>query len=408
MITKRQIKRWLDLAEKGDAEAQYELGLCYGAGDGIQQDFCKAVEWYEKAARQGHAYAQTELGYMYEAGEGVGQNYAMAMRLYRLAARQGDEKAQFNIGVLYDYGRGVKKSEALAVRWYRRAALNGNAFAMCNLGTSLNQGRGVRKNIDEAVKWYRKAARLGDSVAQYNLAMTYYDGIAVRKSTRLAMHWLKKSAEGGHAKAVRRLKRLKLGRRKYLAALKGDAANGDIDAAWALADAYADGFVTRENGDRFAVRKNRALAERLYRRVAEEKERDVILSLAIVQKDLCDELRLERKAWRMGIVGAANNMAMTYSMMGRARMCFRWLMRGYAIAPEYCAYHLALCHLVGYGTTRNPQKARQLFGLVIRRKWECRTCLEYAARFLKMIDRGEFPMPPRRGMSIGSVRPTMV
>ena len=194
---------------------------------------------------------------------------------------------------------------------------------------------------------------------------------------------------------------------EYFAALKDAAAKGDIDASWVLASAYADGFVMRENGAWFSVRKNRARAERLYRIVANTRLRDVILGLAAVQKELGDELRLELKAWRMGIVEAANNIAMTYSMLGRAKMCFSWLKRGYAIDPASCAYNLALCFLVGYGTARSPEKASQLFNRVIRNEWECPDGLECAAKFLEMIERGEFPKAPRLGRSIGSVRPKL-
>ena len=45
--------------------------------------------------------------------------------------------------------------------------------------------------------------------------------------------------------------------REYFAALKVGAANGDVVAAWTLAFAYAEGFVQRENGAWFPVRKNR-------------------------------------------------------------------------------------------------------------------------------------------------------
>ncbi len=40
-------------AEKGDAEAQYELGEMYEKGQGIEQNYAKALEWYRKAAEQG-------------------------------------------------------------------------------------------------------------------------------------------------------------------------------------------------------------------------------------------------------------------------------------------------------------------------------------------------------------------
>ena len=196
---------------------------------------------------------------------------------------------------------------------------------------------------------------------------------------------------------------------EYFSALKNEAAKGGVLAAWTLAFAYAEGFVQREDGAWFSVRKNRPLAERLYRFVAKTRERDVILGLAAVlkDKDKGEALRLERKAWRMGVKEAANNIAMTYSAMGRPDLCFKWLKRSFAVDPSYSSHQLALCHLVGYGTIKNSKEARRLFKLVIRRKWGTPDEQECAAQFIKMIDRGETPHPPRRGKTIGSIRPTL-
>ena len=45
----------LKLANNGDAKAQSDLGWMYETGNGVSQDYIKAVEWYLKAARQGEA-----------------------------------------------------------------------------------------------------------------------------------------------------------------------------------------------------------------------------------------------------------------------------------------------------------------------------------------------------------------
>jgi len=42
-----------DLAEKGHAQAQLELGKCYDYGLGAVMDRDKAIEWFAKAAEQG-------------------------------------------------------------------------------------------------------------------------------------------------------------------------------------------------------------------------------------------------------------------------------------------------------------------------------------------------------------------
>jgi TPR repeat protein len=54
------------------------LGVLYGNGHGVAQDYAKAREWYEKAAARGEATAMTNLGVLYDNGAGVAQDYAKA------------------------------------------------------------------------------------------------------------------------------------------------------------------------------------------------------------------------------------------------------------------------------------------------------------------------------------------
>ncbi len=82
-------------AEKGDAEAQLELGLLYASGAGVTADLGKAAKWHRKAADQGLARAQYLLGCDYASGEGVKINQAEAARWFRMAAEQGTVEAQF-------------------------------------------------------------------------------------------------------------------------------------------------------------------------------------------------------------------------------------------------------------------------------------------------------------------------
>jgi TPR repeat protein len=81
-------------AEKGDAKAQFVLGLKYDTGKGVPQDYAEAAKWYRKAAEQGYAEAQFNLGTMYDVGRGVRQDYAEAAKWYRKAKDQGVASAQ--------------------------------------------------------------------------------------------------------------------------------------------------------------------------------------------------------------------------------------------------------------------------------------------------------------------------
>ena len=44
------LKEWKPLAEAGDVDAQYNLGIMYDNGYGVPQDYAEAVKWYRLAA----------------------------------------------------------------------------------------------------------------------------------------------------------------------------------------------------------------------------------------------------------------------------------------------------------------------------------------------------------------------
>jgi len=87
-------EEWLPLAELGDVEAQYNLGVMYDEGTSEVQDLGKAAEWYRMAAEQGFVDAQANLGMMYYQGQGVSRDHEQAARWLQLAADNGDSEAR--------------------------------------------------------------------------------------------------------------------------------------------------------------------------------------------------------------------------------------------------------------------------------------------------------------------------
>ena len=179
-------------AEQGDANAQYNLGVCYENGYGVMQDYSQAVYWYRKAAEQGDAFAQCNLGSCYGNGKGVTQDYSQAVYWYRKAVEQGNAEAQCNLGTSYGNGEGVTQDYSKAVYWFRKAAEQGNAVAQYNLGVCYRNGKGVTRDNSQAVYWYRKAAEQGNAEAQFTLGTCYYYGEGVKKDKDLAEEWLTK------------------------------------------------------------------------------------------------------------------------------------------------------------------------------------------------------------------------
>ena len=84
---------WRPLAELGDAEAQYNLGVMYDQGFCVEQDLGKAADWYRKAAEQGFVDAQANLGLMYFHGQGLNKDYQAAAHWLNLAVANGDTES---------------------------------------------------------------------------------------------------------------------------------------------------------------------------------------------------------------------------------------------------------------------------------------------------------------------------
>ena len=159
------------VAEQGEAKAQFILGTVYANGKEVPQNYKQAVAWYQKAAEQGHAEAQYDLGQMYTRGEGVPQDYQQVLTWFNKAAEQGHAKAQYMLGVIYNDGvgaLGALKNVQQADVWFSRAAIGirkpaeqGDASAQFMLGRMYDNGQGVPRDDKQAVIWFRKAAEQG-------------------------------------------------------------------------------------------------------------------------------------------------------------------------------------------------------------------------------------------------------
>lgn len=134
--------------ENGDAKLQNLIACNYLHGsDG---DLAEAARWYRKAVDQGLREAQFNLGLMYDNGKGVEQDLAVVAKWYRQAANQGLKEAQFNLGVMYDVGEGVPRDYAVAASWHREAAGQGLDTAKFNLGVMYDNGKGMARDLAEA------------------------------------------------------------------------------------------------------------------------------------------------------------------------------------------------------------------------------------------------------------------
>ncbi|KAK3838841.1 MAG: hypothetical protein J3R72DRAFT_525548 [Linnemannia gamsii] len=199
---------YLKAATQGNAHAQNHIGQLYDKGHGMPQDYAQAATWFLKAAEQGHSAAQITIGRMYEEGKGVPRDYSHAMNWYLKAADQGHARAQINIGFLYARGRGVPQDYSHAMHWYLKADDQGDSSAQYNIGVLFDQGRGVPRDYTQAMTWYLKAANQGLAEAQNSLGSMYEEGQGALQDYSQAAGWYLKAADQGNVNAQRYIARL--------------------------------------------------------------------------------------------------------------------------------------------------------------------------------------------------------
>jgi hypothetical protein len=75
---------WKGWAGKGNVDAAYNLAVIHQYGDGVVLDYTTAVRWYKVAAEQGDKVSQFQIGLMYQTGQGVEANAEEAHRKHHM------------------------------------------------------------------------------------------------------------------------------------------------------------------------------------------------------------------------------------------------------------------------------------------------------------------------------------
>jgi cell division septation protein DedD len=109
---------WRPLADRGDADAQYNLAQAYFLGRGVPQNMTLAEQWYERAARQGHPEATANYGLL------LFQNGRRqeAIPFITRAADAGDPRAQYVLGTALFNGDVIPRDAPRAYALMSRAA----------------------------------------------------------------------------------------------------------------------------------------------------------------------------------------------------------------------------------------------------------------------------------------------
>jgi TPR repeat protein len=190
----------LNRATKGDAAAQFGMGLKYAHGDGCQQNPTEAVKWFRKGARQGDGNAHFYLGVAYELGDGVDKDVLKAIAHYEKAREEAHGGAASNLGVIYVTGTGVDKNLAAGIGYFDEACnLLDSPEGMNNWGAYIQELQG---DDVQAEGFFRESAFSGNDAAQYNLGVMYTKGVTRTRTRGEGVKWLEKAAKQGNTDAM--------------------------------------------------------------------------------------------------------------------------------------------------------------------------------------------------------------
>lgn len=149
-------------AAQGKADGLYKLGVYYGTGDVVSQDYKKSKYYFELADQRGCLDATFELGVYHMFGFGVKKDIRKALAYFERAAANGHAEAAAYAGQIYKCGtNGVKVNHQKAFNLYMIAAERNQEEGMMYVILGYLLGEGVKADIDKAYKWFLKAEALG-------------------------------------------------------------------------------------------------------------------------------------------------------------------------------------------------------------------------------------------------------
>jgi TPR repeat protein len=200
-------------AEAGDAKAELVLGQLYQFGfmgtDAAKPDYAAAAYWYQEAANRGSAQAAYQLAVIYRDGRGVAANAPLALEFFLKAANAGYVPAMVPLSYAYGTSDSPVRLQR-ATYWAHKAADAGDPKGWLILGYAYYRGWLIldpdpTSGYRQAMINYKKAAAGGDCLAMLNIGGLYFNGEGVAQSRTQAQTWFAKaeSCQGANLDWIR-------------------------------------------------------------------------------------------------------------------------------------------------------------------------------------------------------------
>ena len=199
------LEQSLRLAGEGNAESQMNLGYMYLYGNnGVEQDFEKAFEYYNMAAKQDNPIALNNVGSLYFNGIGTEKNRVKAISYFTKSAELGNDNAATNLAFIYLTGENNdSERNKKAMQLFQQAAKSGNKLAEFMLGYAYYKGFTVDRDNYTAFGLIKDAAQEGAEFdeAQYILAEMYANGYGTVQNYVNSVSYYTKAVNQGNTDA---------------------------------------------------------------------------------------------------------------------------------------------------------------------------------------------------------------
>lgn len=202
---KQALQMFARSAQQGNIQAIGNMGLCYQMGNGIEKDSIRAIQLYDRSVKggnkaliaqqtrladNGNVFSNVYMALCYQNGTGVDKDADKAIDYYIKAGEKNSVDAQREVALLYMNTRRPNE----AAPWFKRGADNGDLSSTYYYGKLLHDGNGIQKDEQLGFIYLQRAAEAGFTQGQFEVGNCFYNGEGITKNLDLAAQWYKKAA----------------------------------------------------------------------------------------------------------------------------------------------------------------------------------------------------------------------
>ncbi len=157
-------------AKQGSAKCMAGLSLCYFMAYGTDFDEEEAIKWAEKGVAQGNDMAVFLRGTYYEYGNGIYQNFEKALTFYKMAAALDYPRAKGYLACMYADWICFHTDSKKAFKLWLEAYEGGEVWCSVHLFECYLYGIGTKKNLKKAKKYLKVAQKNNEEIDSNSIA----------------------------------------------------------------------------------------------------------------------------------------------------------------------------------------------------------------------------------------------